>query len=73
MQGRGSLTVARRVRQGDVIIVDEASRVVERTLGVQGRKPKTGAPLMRIQFADGETIQVREDSPLRIIRSGRSF
>jgi hypothetical protein len=70
MQQRGSLTTAKRVRQGDVVI-DGAPRVVGRTLGVQGRKPKTGAPLMRIEFENGEMIRVREDAPLRVRRTAR--
>ena len=65
MQKRGVLTIARRLQPGDVVI-DGESKTVGRTLGVQGRKPRTGAPLMRIEFVDGESIRVREDQPLRI-------
>ena len=65
MQKRGTLTIAKRLQPGDVVI-DGESKTVGRTLGVQGRKPKTGAPLMRIEFLGGETVRVREDQPLRI-------
>ena len=68
VQQRGALTVAKRLQPGDVVLSGEA-KTVERTLGVQGRKPKTGAPLMRIEFVDGETIRVREDKALRIARA----
>ena len=65
MQQRGVLTIAKRLQPGDVVLDGEA-RTVGRTLGVQGRKPKTGAPLMRIEFVGGETVRVREDQALRI-------
>ena len=38
-------------------------------MGVQGRKPKTGAPLMRIVFADGDELRVSEDAGLRVARA----
>ena len=68
VQQRGTLTIAKRLRPGDVVLDGEA-KTVGRTLGVQGRKPKTGTPLMRIEFLDGETLRVREDQPLRIARA----
>ena len=68
MQQRGVLTIAQRLQPGDVVLNGEA-KVVGRTLGVQGRKPKTGAPLMRIEFLDGETIRIREDQAVRIARA----
>lgn len=71
VQQRGVLTIAKRLRPGDVILNGE-SGTVRRTLGVQGRKPKTGAPLMRIEFFSGDTIRVREDHPVRVARSSES-
>ena len=50
--------------------MDGEAKTVARTLGVQGRKPKTGAPLMRVEFVGGETVRVREDKALRVARSG---
>ena len=67
MQQRGVLTIAKRLQPGDVVLDGEA-KTVGRTLGVQGRKPKSGAPLMRIDFVDGDTIRIREDKALRIAR-----
>ena len=68
-QERGLLTSAVRLRPGDVLVT-EGSRRVQRTMGVQGRKPKDGAPLMRVVLDDGEIIRVREDTPFRILRDG---
>lgn len=68
VQPRGILTTANRLRPGDVVH-DGDAKTVGRTLGVQGRKPKTGAPLMRIEFLNGETVRVREDQALRITRA----
>jgi hypothetical protein len=69
VQKRGVLTIAKRLRPGDVVI-DGVAKTVGRTLGVQGRKPKAGAPLMRIEFLDGESVRLREDQPLRIHTRG---
>lgn len=63
---RGVLTIASRLQPGDVVL-DGGPRSVDRTMGVQGRKPKTGAPLMRIVFQDGEILRVREDVALRVL------
>lgn len=68
MQQRGVLTIAKRLQPGDVVL-DGDAKTVGRTLGVQGRKPRSAAPLMRIEFVDGETIRVREDQALRIART----
>lgn len=62
---RGVLTLASRLQPGDVIL-DEDPRLVERTMGVQGRKPKNGAPLMRIVFQNGDVVTVREDAAVRV-------
>lgn len=55
---------ARNVREGDEIVV-----TVTRVMGVQGRKPRDGAPLMRLEYDDGTTETLREDQPLRVLRS----
>ena len=54
---------ARNVREGDMVVV-----TVARVLGVQGRKPKEGAPLMKLEYEDGTTEVVREDQQLTILR-----
>jgi hypothetical protein len=55
---------ARRIREGDQIVV-----TVARVLGVQGRKPTSGAPLMKLEFSDGTTLTLREDDQLQVVRS----
>ena len=65
---RGLLTAAVRLLPGDVLL-GEGQRSVQRTMGVQGRKPKAGSPLMRIVLDDGEVIRLREDAPVRIRRT----
>ncbi len=62
---RGILTINARLRPGDTVL-NGSARTVARTMGVQGRKPANGAPLMRIVFDDGEILTVREDTPVRI-------
>jgi hypothetical protein len=54
---------ARSIREGDRIVV-----TVARVLGVQGRKPAAGAPLMKLEFSDGTTLTLREDDQLEVIR-----
>jgi hypothetical protein len=54
---------ARSVKEGDQVVV-----TVARVLGMQGRKPSQGAPLMKIEFEDGTTWSVREDEQLRVVR-----
>ena len=54
---------ARSIREGDRVVV-----TVARVLGVQGRKPTKGAPLMKLEFSDGTTLTLREDDPLEVIR-----
>jgi hypothetical protein len=60
---RVSKIKAKSVREGDQIVV-----TVARVLGMQGRKPKQGAPLMKIELDDGTTWSVREDEQLRVLR-----
>jgi hypothetical protein len=55
---------AKSVREGDQIVV-----TVERVMGVQGRKPRDGAPLMKIQFDDGTVEVLREDQQVSVLRS----
>jgi hypothetical protein len=55
---------AKNIREGDQIVV-----TVARVMGMQGRKPRDSAPLMRLEYEDGTTEVVREDQPLQVIRS----
>jgi hypothetical protein len=59
------LTVASRLQPGDVV-VDGSAKKVRRIMGVQGRKPKNAAPLMRVVFDDDDVATVREDTPIRM-------
>jgi hypothetical protein len=54
---------AKRIREGDQIVVR-----VARVMGMQGRKPRDGAPLMRIELDDGTTLTLREDAQLPVLR-----
>ena len=55
---------ARNVREGDKIVV-----TVSRVMGVQGRKPKSGAaPLMKLEYEDGTTETLREDDQVEVLR-----
>ena len=54
---------AKSVREGDQIVV-----TVSRVLGMQGRKPKGRAPLMKIELDDGTTWTLREDERLAVLR-----
>ena len=56
---------ASNLREGDQVVV-----TIARVMGMQGRKPRDGAPLMKIEYEDGTTEIVREDQQLRIVRSG---
>ena len=49
--------------RGDQIVV-----TVARVMGVQGRKPRDGAPLMRVEYADGSTEAMREDLSVEVLR-----
>ena len=54
---------ARNVREGDKVV-----STVARVLGVQGRKPRTGSPLMKFEFEDGTTETLREDDTVEVLR-----
>ena len=41
---------------------------VARVLGVQGRKPRSGSPLMRLVYEDGTTETFREDHTIEVLR-----
>lgn len=60
---RVSSVKARNVREGDEIVIR-----VARVLGVQGRKPRDGAPLMKFEYEDGSTETFREDETVRVLR-----
>jgi len=62
---RLSRVQARNLREGDKLVV-----TVERVLGVQGRKPRYAAPLMRLCLSDGWELVVREDERLEVLRGG---
>jgi len=55
---------ARNVREGDKIVV-----TVSRVMGVQGRKPKSGSPLMKFEYEDGTTETLREDDSVEVLRA----
>ena len=54
---------AKNLREGDQIVI-----TVARVMGVQGRKPSNGSPLMRVEYADGTTEAMREDLSVKVLR-----
>jgi hypothetical protein len=60
---RISRVKAKNVREGDKIVV-----TVARVMGVQGRKPQSGSPLMKLEYEDGSTETIREDDALEVLR-----
>jgi len=54
---------ARNIHEGDQVVV-----TVARVMGVQGRKPKSGSPLMKLEYEDGTTETIREDDSIQVIR-----
>lgn len=54
---------AGRLREGDQLVV-----TVHRVMGMQGRKPREGAPLMKVEYSDGSSEVMREDQPVQILR-----
>lgn len=54
---------AKNIREGDKVVV-----TVARVLGVQGRKPASGAPLMKLEYEDGSTETLREDATVEVLR-----
>jgi hypothetical protein len=60
---RVARTKASKIREGDQVVF-----TVARVLGVQGRKPTGGAPLMKLEFEDGTVEVLREDEIVQVIR-----
>lgn len=60
---RVSRIKAKNVREGDKVVV-----TVARVMGVQGRKPRDGAPLMKLEFEDGTSEVLREDEQIDVLR-----
>jgi hypothetical protein len=54
---------AAKVREGDKIVV-----TVARVMGVQGRKPRDSAPLLKLEYEDGTTELLREDQQVAVLR-----
>lgn len=54
---------ARNLRDGDRVVV-----TVARVMGVQGRKPRYGSPLMKLEHEDGSTETLREDDLVQVLR-----
>ena len=60
---RVARTKASKIREGDQVVFR-----VTRVLGMQGRKPKSGGSLMKLEFEDGSVEVLREDETLDVIR-----
>jgi hypothetical protein len=58
----------RRVKAISINLGDKIVVTVARTMGVQGRKPPSGSPLMRLDYADGTVETMREDALLEVLR-----
>lgn len=41
---------------------------VARVMGMQGRKPRSGAPLLKLEYEDGTTESMREDDLVEVLR-----
>jgi hypothetical protein len=54
---------AKNLREGDKVVV-----TVARVMGVRGRKPASGAPLMQLEYEDGTTETIREDEAVEVLR-----
>jgi hypothetical protein len=54
---------ARNVREGDKVVA-----TVSRVMGVQGRKPASTSPLMKLEYEDGTTDTLREDDTVEVLR-----
>ena len=54
---------AKNLREGDKVVV-----TVARVMGVRGRKPSSGAPLMQLEYEDGTTETIREDQAVEVLR-----
>ena len=60
---RISRVKAKNLVEGDRIVV-----TVARVMGVQGRKPRDLAPLMRLEYEDGTSEVLREDDQVEVLR-----
>jgi hypothetical protein len=60
---RISRVKAKSLREGDKIVV-----TVARVMGMQGRKPRSGAPLLKLEYEDGTTEALREDDVVEVLR-----
>jgi hypothetical protein len=54
---------ARNLQEGDKVVA-----TVSRVMGVQGRKPTSGSPLMKLEYEDGTTETLREDDTVEVLR-----
>jgi len=53
---------AKNLKDGDKIVM-----TVSRVLGMQGRKPATGSPLLKLEYEDGSTEAIREDEVVEVV------
>lgn len=60
---RISRVKAKSLREGDRVVA-----TVARVMGMQGRKPRSGSPLMKLEYEDGTTEALREDDIVEVIR-----
>lgn len=60
---RISRVKAKNLVEGDRIVV-----TVARVMGVQGRKPRAAAPLMKLEYEDGTSEVLREDDQVEVLR-----
>ena len=60
---RVSRVKAKNIREGDKIVV-----TVARVMGMQGRKPSSRSPLLRLEYEDGTTEAMREDDVVEVLR-----
>ena len=54
---------AKNLKEGDQIVM-----TVARVMGMQGRKPSSGSPLLKVEYDDGSTEALREDDVVEILR-----
>lgn len=60
---RISRVKAKSLREGDKVVV-----TIARVMGMQGRKPRSGSPLLKLEYDDGTTEALREDDIVEVIR-----
>lgn len=61
---RISRVKAKNLKEGDKIVM-----TVSRVMGMQGRKPANGAPLLKLEYDDGSTETFREDDVVDVLRA----